>query len=221
MIISHKHNYLFIETPLTATTAISIELVENYNGERILHKHSNYVNFKKSLKIEENYFVFAGVRNPLDEVVSRYTKFLTDHKGRYTNDIRLLKHGGTVTNKEINIYDFIRKKNSFSAFFNKFYKFPFTSNININKKYCSYIYKFENLQEDFSTILELLDIKQIRPLPKKNVTHKKKPYENYYTDDIINHALNIFGPFMKEWNYEFPKHFPRKNVTNLNQKNII
>lgn len=47
MVISHKHKYLFIEFPLTGSTSVSKALIENYDGERILHKHSSYFDFCK------------------------------------------------------------------------------------------------------------------------------------------------------------------------------
>ena len=53
MIISHKYKYLFIETPHTGSTAISNELQENYDGQRILHKHAYYFEFARQASEEE------------------------------------------------------------------------------------------------------------------------------------------------------------------------
>ena len=67
MIISHKYKYLFVELPLTASTAVSKELRENYDGESILYKHATYHEFLKIASPEEKkYFVFSGMCNPLD-----------------------------------------------------------------------------------------------------------------------------------------------------------
>jgi hypothetical protein len=46
MVISHKHKYLFVELPKTATSAISHELIETYAGEKILRKRSAYRDFR-------------------------------------------------------------------------------------------------------------------------------------------------------------------------------
>ena len=40
MVISDKYKYVFVELPRTGTTAISKELVENYDGKTILWKHA-------------------------------------------------------------------------------------------------------------------------------------------------------------------------------------
>src|SRR6476469_8280254 len=86
MVISHKHKYLFIEVYRTGSTAISSELCELYDVEKILSKHSRYHEFLKIASEEEKqYYVFSGIRNPMDMVVSGYLKMKTDHKGRYTN----------------------------------------------------------------------------------------------------------------------------------------
>ena len=47
MIISHKHKYVFIELPMTGSTAINNELRENYDGIYVLKKHSSYRDFLK------------------------------------------------------------------------------------------------------------------------------------------------------------------------------
>jgi hypothetical protein len=71
MIISHKHKFLFVELPLTASTAISRELRANYGGEKILFKHATYQDFLRVANTHEReYFVFSGLRNPLDKAVS-------------------------------------------------------------------------------------------------------------------------------------------------------
>ena len=47
MIISHKYKYVFVGLPLAASTAISKELCEQYDGKAILAKHSIYQDFLK------------------------------------------------------------------------------------------------------------------------------------------------------------------------------
>ena len=90
MIISHTHRYLFVELPRTGSTAISRELVQNYEGAHILWKHATYQDFLKVAKPEEKeYFVFSGIRNPLDDAVSRYFKIMTDHRERFTDPEKL------------------------------------------------------------------------------------------------------------------------------------
>jgi len=44
-----------------------------------------------------------------------------------------------------------------------------------------------------------------RPLPVVNKTgEKREAFWSYYTPEVQDYARRIFGPFMKEWGYEFP-----------------
>ena len=88
MIISHKHKYLFVETQETACTAIAKELCENYDGKEILWKHARYRDFlRKASPKEKKYFVFTGLRNPLDFILSRYFKGKTVTKSFHPKDM--------------------------------------------------------------------------------------------------------------------------------------
>ena len=218
MIISHNNKYLFLQTPHTASTAIANELCKFYNGESILRKHANYLEFKRmSNSKEKNYFVFSTVRNPLDEATSIYTKYLTNHKSNYTDIKKRLENGGWVSKKHIRRYLFTQnKENDFGDFLKKFFSHPYISVIEVNKKYCDYIMRYENIQNDFSNVLKLLDLKEVRPLPVLNKTENKSHYLHYYKDDdTIKHAIKISGPFMKEWGYSFPSHWNASRYNSL------
>ncbi len=216
MIISHKFKYLFILVPHTGSTAIGNELCENYDGKQILRKHSNYFEFERvANEKEKKYFVFAGVRNPLDLATSLYVKRLTNHLSVYTNQKYHLKNDGWVTEKSIKLFKFVQEYNTnFGDFLKKLYPLPipFASTTNLNKPHCDYILRFENLSEEFSKVLELLNLKQVRHLPHFNVTKDKKNFLSYYTKDIVNYAIKIYGPFMKEWGYKFPESWPSVKI---------
>lgn len=205
MIISDKHKYVFIQIPRTGCTAIAKELRQNYDGKDILHKHANYHEFLKVASEEQKqYYVFASVRNPLDDAVSTYSKLLTDHHD-YTNESLHIKNGGWISEKRIEMFNFVRNTQNFDAFLRKYYKLPFTSNININKRYCNHILRFETLDKDLSVVLEKLGITKVRPLPVNNKTDRDKEYSKFYEEKTKLYAIKIFGPFMKEWGYSFPE----------------
>jgi len=205
MIISHKNQYLFIEIPHTGSSAIKHELQENYDGTSILRKHSFYSDFLKIATAQEkNYFVFAGVRNPLDEVVSKYYKMKTNHKGRYTDPAkhrRTLVRGGTKMSKEVLDHNI-----DFETFFMKYYLVPYTNFASLLVGHHDYMIRFENLQEDFSQVLQILGLEQKRPLPLRNPTQERsKNFWSYYTPRVLPRAKRVFGPFMKQWGYSFPQ----------------
>ena len=70
MVISHKYRYIYIESPMTGSTAVAEELVLNYEGVRILRKHALPFELRKEGLILEDYFVFTNIRNPLVSIVS-------------------------------------------------------------------------------------------------------------------------------------------------------
>lgn len=210
MIVSHRYKYVFIEIPHTASTAIGNELCENYEGRRVFSKHAPIELFmRRSSEEEKKYFKVACIRNPLDVVVTRYFKRKTNHQGFFTNPEYWSEFGGHVTKKARWEFEFIQKNNaSFTEFFKKFYKLPFDHYGNPSPNQFDFIIRFENLQEDFSKLLENLGIKQLRSIPLINKTDEKSEnYLDYYKPEIQNRAIWVFSPSMKEWGYKFPEYW--------------
>ena len=76
--------------------------------------------------------------------------------------------------------------------------------------------RFEKLGEDFLKVLELLKIPPVRTLPHINKTQNKGNFLDYYSSDIIHHAVNIFGPYNNEWNYELPESWNKIQIKHIN-----
>lgn len=208
MIISYKYRYLFVESPNTGSTAISAELQQLYDGQSILKKHSRYFEFVNSVgeKNAKKFFVFSSVRNPLDAQVSIYYKYKNNHRQRYTNPAELIENGGSVTKTDLKRYNYIKKKDlSFIGYLKKFLPFPYDTWSRLSHKQFDFIIRYENLQEDFSQVLSRIGIPQSRPIPLVNPTKKEQTYEQLFEASTYHFAANTFGPFMKKWNYAFPK----------------
>ena len=202
MIISHKYKYLFVELPRTGSSAISRELCANYDGVQILYKHAAYNDFLKSATArEKTYFAFSCIRNPLDDAVSLYFKYKTDHKKQFSR-----MKAGILTYSSRKRFYFVRNTNAdFPTYFIKFYKIPYNNWSSLSHREFDYVIRFDNLQDDFAKTLELIGIEQIRPLPSINKTNgRERDFLSYYTPEAIARAKRVFGPFMKEWGYEFP-----------------
>lgn len=205
MIISHEYKYLFIEIPLTASWAIHHELCHYYGGVPILHKHATYAEFRKIANdLELNYLVFATVRNPLDKIVSRYHKIRNDQRGVFSNVESIDQL--VVDFSDIKKYRYINENRvDFENYFQKYYKRPYSDMINLSSKYIDVTLRFESLQNDFSKLLDTLNIKQVRPLPVINWTRgKTRDFKPFYTPKIIDQAKYIFGLSMRKWDYQFP-----------------
>lgn len=207
MVISHKYKYVFVELPLSGSTAVSNELCDLYDGEKILRKHSKYREFLKIATDEEKkYFVFSGIRHPMDLVVSEFLKIKNNHKQRYTTSSEWRRNGGTLSDENLRLYDEITRNNlSFADYFKKYFNLPYDNWSSAGHKNFDFIIRFENLRSDFSEVLKRMNIEPARELPQINKTSEKENYTIYYTPEIRKKAIFIFGPFMKKWGYDFPE----------------
>jgi hypothetical protein len=221
MIISHKYKYLFLEIPHTACTAISRELCEHYDGKSILRKHAHYYEFRKNAKAEEkDFFVFAGVRNPMDIVVTIYFKLKTDHQDFFTDPKYRQKYGGHVPETTLKKFKFIKTHQAeFSTFFKKFYQLPYNSWGHLSPDDLDLVIRFESLEADFAKTLYTLGIKQVRPLPMVNETSERgNDFYTYYTPDTYDRVAWVFGPHLKRWGYPMPPHLGNDRVPWLSQR---
>ena len=207
MIISHINRYVFVELPRTGTTTIDKELKEHYAGVPILTKHSKYHQFLKIASEEEKqYFVFSTIRNPMDDAVSRFFKIKSNHSRRHTRLKSIKRRKGAVERYEDLLFHYVqRNEMDFPTFFKWVYRFPYDNWASLNHRDFNFVIRFENLQEDFAQALELIGLEQVRPLPMRNTTKiRNRDFLHYYTPDAQAQAKRVFGPFMKQWGYEFP-----------------
>jgi hypothetical protein len=220
MIISHKHKYVFVALPQTGSTAISRELRRCYDGEKILFKHATYEDFLKIATPEEKeYFVFSCIRNPLDYAVSQYFKFVTNHKRKYTDPKRVKRVRGIVAQLYRRRFQFVQQNQpTFANYFERYYRTPYSNWSCLSHKKFDFIIRFENLQEDFAQALQQIGVAPVRPLPHTNPTGRRdQDFLSYYTPDVVAHAKWVFGPYMKQWGYEFPRAWGCTQISGWNQ----
>ena len=218
MIISHKYKFIFIGLPFSASSAISKELHEKYEGKPFLRKHSLYHEFKKNAsKKEQEYFVFSVIRNPMEIAITIYEKMKSNAKGNFTNPELFTENGGHITKEQRRKFKYIKNNNpTFQKYFLKFYKMPFDNFARLTLEKCDYVIRYENIQSDYLKALRMAGVKNPRPLPIANKTSgKKENNESYYTNEIRKRSLFVFGPFFKKYNYHFPKDWNNKNISHL------
>ena len=195
MVISHKYKYVFVELPRTGSTAISAELVKNYAGEPILEKHSRYKTFLRTATAEEKtYKVVSGIRNPLDDAVSRFEK--------YRRRAESIRQTNWFAKKRC---EFIEKTDGdYSKYLRRYYRMPYDNWANSEHRNFDLIIRFEDIQGGLSKFAEMIGVDLVRELPVKNKTKGKKAFESYYPPSLVPHAVWVFGPYMRDWGYEFP-----------------
>lgn len=207
MILSDAHRYLFVELPHTGSTAIAQELCERYAGRPVLHKHARLHQFLSRASAEQRrYFVFSGIRNPLDEAVSIYFRYKTDHQRRYSDSRNWKVNGGSVSEYSLARYRFIRDHEAdFPTFLERLHTKPYDNWSNLAHHRMDAVLRFEQLQDDFERVLRRLGLAPAASLPRVNRTgERRRAFETYYPPTIREHAARVFGPFMRRWGYAFP-----------------
>ncbi len=215
MVVSDDYRYVFIELPHTGSTAIHQELCEHYSGRPVLAKHARYHEFlAQATPDQRDYFSFSCVRHPMDEAVSLYFRYKTNHAGRYTDPAKLRRNGGSVSEHSVKAHRFIRDNDAdFVDFFRYYYRRPYDSWSNLSHTRLSFVIRFERLEQDFEALLERLELEPVRQLPRLNKTDARRhDFWSYYPENIRDRARRIFGPFMLEWGFEFPDHWGASDV---------
>ena len=147
-----------------------------------------------------NYMSFAIVRNPWDRVVSIYESLF--QKTSEKDLIRFAKIHG------------VKPKLSFNEFCEVMMdKYEKKQNIfYVNHDQCSwlegmfepnFILRFENLNEDFSNMLDICKIKHInKNLPHEN-SSERQSYKEYYNDQSIKIIEKIFERDIDKFKYSY------------------
>lgn len=211
MVISDEHRYLFVEVPNTGSTAVAQELCCNYAGRSILHKHAHYPEFRRQAGAAQmNYFVFSTVRHPLDTVVSIYFRYKTNKQGCYTDPTQRVENRGFVTQRMRSKFAFVNSRaGTFPRFVRRYYRLPYDSWTSLSHQSFDYVMRFEALQSDFSQVLSVLGLSQVRELPLVNRTKgRMREFGPYYPPDLRRRVQWVFGPYMRQWGYSFPSDWP-------------
>ena len=215
MIISHKYKFLFIGLPFSASSAITKELYAAYEGEPFLRKHSLYHEFERVATIEEKkYFVFAVLRNPMEIAITVFEKMKANSKENFTNPELFTENGGHISKKQREKFNYIQKNNAtFQEYFLKYHTKPFDNFAGLTLDNCDYIIRYENIAEDYRTALTKAGIENPKDLPVENKTSgKKNEISEYYTSEIQDRAVFVFGPFLEKYGYKFPENWDNKNI---------
>ena len=204
MIISDTYRYVFIQTPMTGSSAVAKELIENYKGRAILSKHAVYSTFLANANSEQrNYFVFSGIRHPLDKMVSNYQKMLNNHNDRFTQKLNADPRKAIFQIRDRVRYRRVKKGWNYEQFLQHSKVYDEVSSLDHHK--LNYVMKFETLENDFEKVLSQLGISLVRRLPKFNSTKQKKDFLEFYDSEKTRKlAVKKMGPFLENSEYSFP-----------------
>jgi len=197
--INHKHKLIFIHIPRTGGT--SIERALNGRDWFNIHAPSKHLTAHSAKKIYaeywQEYFKFTFVRNPWDRMVSllRYGSFY----GVSLGDRNIINTENYFTNfKKVEYDKRYFNENQFTdhnAIEGSIYQNIFGTDMD-------FIGRFEKLEEDFSKICSINNIKN-KKIPHIEKSHNRKQYHEYY--DSRSRALieQKYCKDIKLFNYEF------------------
>ena len=181
--ISDKHKCIFIHINKTGGTSISQALGGGRGG-----KHASAMRLRKRFPEKfEDYFKFTFVRNPWDKLLSQY--FF-----RVKDKVRLRALG--------------RSEVSFKEFVKKPFPGPHWGQLDILSDkngtiLVDFIGRFENLQDDFNVVCDMLE------KPPKKLPHvfgtQHKPYWEYYDEESRMFIAKKYKKDIEYFGYKFGK----------------
>jgi hypothetical protein len=197
MIIDLEKKYLFVGLPYSASSAISKELIEQYGGEPLYHKHANIpllLKHRPDIEIDQ-FFIFAVVRDPVEITFSIYNKYLTNPYNIYTDSKYFIENGGFVSRKARRMHHTVHgNKLTFEEYINHIYRHkPYDNDLSLNARYLTDFIDFNNITEDFRSCLVNIGIDPVRQLPLYNKTNKvtnESPLP-------LGTVRKVFGPFYR------------------------
>jgi len=184
MVVDHQQKFIFIHVYKTAGSSIVKAL-----GSRPLNTFPKHVNFHDLPTWRHHYFSFGFVRNPWDRFVSSYGYLL--RRNRYSGTFAsFIKHNLNRT----------KKGKEFRQ--------------DIVVRGCSFVGRFEHLQDDFNKICKLAGITP-KSLPRINIsTHK--PYAAMYTPELRQIVSDIASKDIDEFGFSFET-TATKNIGDLRE----
>ena len=209
MIISREHRFVFVEAPFTGSTAISKELLEQYDCDEILHKHAHLREFLNQATPEERrYQVAIGVRHPLDQIVSFHAKLKSNHKGAFDDPARFEENGGWVSRVNREQFQFVtNSEGDFSAYIERYYlsRGVHVSQYLWGRSCYDHLIRFERIDESFHSFLRAVGLEPKRELPLRNPTEdREREFFSAYPEEFREKVRAVLGPLVADWGYDFP-----------------
>lgn len=211
MLISHKHRFVFVHIYKNAGSSIRTALLPftYYNAahewtlklyqkararpplilnpEPCRNKHSKVPEIVEVIgkKTFDDYFSFAVVRNPWDWQVSLYN---------YMRKTPMhFQHA--LANVFPDFPTYLRWRCSEEVRFQKDFIYSVDGRLLVD-----FVGRFETIDDDFRIICERIGIRA--HLPVTNVS-KTRPYQEYYTAELIDLVRKTFAPDIELFGYQF------------------
>ncbi|HSI60263.1 MAG TPA: sulfotransferase family 2 domain-containing protein [Ideonella sp.] len=231
-VYSEQHKYIFFANPQTASKAIARTLRERLGGESIPDReitrngkivarrhHSTYSQLIDAELLTaaqlESLFKFTCVRNPFDQMVSKYLK----HCERLGNDPAQYPwlEGVATRTPEKNFTPWLAYEQKRFAEIKKMEKGPLAF-----LEHADLVIRFERLQAGFDEFLAHIGVTEPLSVTEYNITEarkdtaakdaataastaikRKKNYADYYDKPGVAIVEQMFAPIIERFGYRF------------------
>lgn len=207
MIISERHEFIFVAVPKTGTHSVrralrphlgerDLEQVRLFEEKtfpvpalaRLRHGHISLEQVRPFIKPEtfDSYFKFAFVRNPFDRFVS-YCSFMTREQKAFERDPKdVMRH--FIATAPSNRHILFRPQH-------KFVSGPDGSLV------ADYVGRVEQMQQSYDEIARRIGIESAE-LGRVNAT-KRRDYRDYYTPALVDGVAALYARDLELFGYEF------------------
>lgn len=213
--VSYKHKCIYVHIPKTGGSSINHlllpikherkHLIGNYRSRfqpmewGLQHLRASYILGELGYEIFNKFFKFSFVRNPWDKLVSQYF---------YTS---------AVVRHELREWVGITIDSTFEEYITKLYnsnplvlthphwahQHEFLYDLKGNQM-VNFIGKFENFQEDYNQICDILKIERTElPQINKSSPRKEKHYTEFYNDKTRKMVETIYKKDIEIFQYKF------------------
>lgn len=207
MIISERHEFIFVAVPKTGTHSVrralrphlgerDLEQVRLFEEKtfpvpalaRLRHGHISLEQVRPFIKPEtfDSYFKFAFVRNPFDRFVS-YCSFMTREQKAFERDPKdVMRH--FIATAPSNRHILFRPQH-------KFVSGPDGSLV------ADYVGRVEQMQDSFDDVCDRIGIPRVT-LEQAN-TSSRESYRDYYDQQLIDGVAKLYAKDLELFGYQF------------------
>ena len=187
--ISKEKKFIFLHPMRNGGKSIELVLFNkpNTKGSADHVKPNDWI---EKLGKEEwsTYFKFGFTRNPWDRMVSLYFY--------RKNNLRSLRNI-TFEQYLVKLKNNVKMSKTQKDKFNQHEWFYHDGNP------IDFIGRFENYEEDFEKVKEILNLDKSLKLPSVNASNKRKPYHEMYNDKTKSIVDEMFATDIEIFNYKF------------------
>ena len=219
MIFSLKHKFLFIRNPACGNRSIAkalepfADFADYFDLKKrgFGFKHCTYMNqlptdiYNLSEMFDDDFFVFCGVRNPWERAYNIFEGQRILLGLGYMMDV--IERDEITTNFDVKYTKMIAESKTLKE---DLMNLPPDGRKALDQKPyrigVDFVYRFENIEEDFEKICDILKIKTRLP-PKEESYHgidfKDETYREHYDQEMIDMISEVHKDDIEEYGYEF------------------